>query len=196
VQGRAFEVREEGGVWEGGIGRWVNVEPPSAGFRREVEHKTVVMLPPKLAEMLPPALYSDRVKRLYEKGLGQNHHSFRKLLERSGDVSPAGLYHTVHFLLKNNLAVQIYPINPPASYNLFALRCLPPRSSIDKFNQRIFPGRNFLEVIAPYSGYKLAREEEETLKYLLLKEVVGEVSIYIYRKCAEGEAEGADPMLE
>jgi hypothetical protein len=137
-----------------------------------------------------------RPSELYEKGLGQNHHSFRKLLERSGDVSPAGLYHTVHFLLKNNLAVQIYPINPPASYNLFALRCLPPRSSIDKFNQRIFPGRNFLEVIAPYSGYKLAREEEETLKYLLLKEVVGEVSIYIYRKCAEGEAEGADPMLE
>ena len=37
-------------------------------------------------------------------------------------------------------------------------------------------------MVSPYSRYKLAKEEEETLKYLLLKEVVGEVRILIYRK--------------
>ena len=60
---------------------------------------------------------------------------------------------------------------------------MPSRALIEKFNQRIFPGKSFLEVALPYSNYKLAREEEETLKYLLLKELVGEVRIHVYRKC-------------
>ena len=142
VQGRPFEVREEGAVWEGGIGRGLAVREPDRQFTREVEHKTVALLPLKLAKTLPAALYSDRVKRLCEKGLGQNHHSFKKLLER-GDITAGGLYHTVYFLLRNNLAVQVYPINYPATYSLFALRSLPPRGAVEKFHQ-IFPGRKFL----------------------------------------------------
>ena len=143
-------------------------------FAREVEHKTVALLPLKLAKTLPTALYSERVKRLCEKGLGQNHLSFKRLLERNGELTAGGLYHTVHFLLRNNLAVQVYPINHPATYNLFALRSLPPRSAVDKF-QQIFPARKFLEVVPAYSGFKMTREEEETLKYLLVKEVVAEL---------------------
>jgi hypothetical protein len=92
--------------------------------------------------------------------------------------------------------VDIYPINHPFSYNLFYLKNVPPRNIIDKFNQRIFPGKNFLEVVAPYSSYKLAREEEETLKYLLLKDIVGEVRIHIYRKCEREGESGEDLMLE
>jgi hypothetical protein len=111
-------------------------------------------------------------------------------------VNGIELYHTVHFLLRNNLAVDIYPISHPYSYNLFYLRNIPPRNIIDKFNQRIFPGKNFLEVATPYSNYKLARDEEETLKYLLLKELVGEVKIHIYRKCEKEGEEGSDLMLE
>jgi hypothetical protein len=91
--------------------------------------------------------------------------------------------------------VDIYPINYPNSYNIFYLKNLPSRSSIDKFNHRIFPNRNFFEVIAPYSNYKHLREEEETLKYLLLKDLVGEVKIYIYRKSEKESDERTDLML-
>lgn len=77
----------------------------------------------------------------------------------------------------------------PKSYNLFYLRDLPQKSLIEKFNHKIFPGKNFLEVIKDYSKYKLALEEEETLKYLLIKGIVREVKIFIYRKFNSGKEE-------
>ena len=73
------------------------------------------------------------------------------------------------------MAVSIYPIDHPYSYNLFYLRDLPGRSLIEKFNTQIFKGKNFMEIVYGYSKYKLAFEEEETLKYLLLKGIVSEV---------------------
>jgi len=39
-----------------------------------------------------------------------------------------------------------------------------------------------LEVVNSYSKYNLALSEEETLKYLILKGIVAEVEIFIYRK--------------
>jgi len=51
------------------------------------------------------------------------------------------MYHTLYFLLRNNLAVDIYPIQSPYSHNIFALKACPAKHVADKFN-RIFPGKN------------------------------------------------------
>jgi hypothetical protein len=58
VNGKPFEVREDEGTWEGTIGRRMIVESTPHRFTKSVEQKTLVMLPPKLAEMLPASLYS------------------------------------------------------------------------------------------------------------------------------------------
>ena len=78
------------------------------------------------------------------------------------------MYHSLYFLLKNNLAVDIYPIKYPFSYNIFALKELPIKHLVDKFN-RIFPNKNCIDTISSYSKYKVVREQEETIIYLLLK---------------------------
>ena len=99
------------------------------------------MLPPKLAELLPNSLYSHRVKTLCQKAFNCDRVSFKKNLEKNSDIDPHEMYHTLYFLLKNNLAVDIYPINYPFSYNLFSLRDLPQKHIADKFN-RLFPHKN------------------------------------------------------
>jgi hypothetical protein len=71
------------------------------------------------------------------------------------------------------LAVDIYPINHPHSYNLYYLKQIPSRQSILKINQRIFPGKNCLEMLSAYSKYKIIKDEEEALKYFLSKDIVG-----------------------
>ena len=59
---------------------------------------------------------------------------------------------------------------------------------------QIFKGKNFLDVVNEYSKYKLAFQEEETLKYLLLKGIVSEVEVYIYKKHGVEDGNGKQPF--
>ena len=80
IAGKSFEVKEDEGIWEGIIGKSLDVSLPQKGFGESIQQKTLAMLPPKVADVLPSVLYSERVKRLYEKGFSYNQLSFRKLL--------------------------------------------------------------------------------------------------------------------
>jgi hypothetical protein len=148
------KAKDEKHCWEGTIGSNYIIETPPQEFIETVKNRTLVILPPKLKE-LPAVLYADRVRYLYEKSLSFSKYSIKRLLNRNRDIDPAELYHTAYFLLRNNFAVDIYPINHPSSYNLCILKDLPSKSLIDKFNNRIFPGKNLIEILNVYSKYNV-----------------------------------------
>lgn len=140
--------------------------------------------------MLPPNLYPEQVKQFCDKVLTSNRANFEETIT-SKAINRKECYHTVHFLLLNHLAVEIYPINGSFAYNIFTLIDLPSWEFIDKFNVRIFPGSNFIKCANMYSNYKPFRDEDDCLKYLLVKEVIKEVKIYVYRKCFVESESGA-----
>ena len=88
--------------------------------------------------MLPITLYPDKVKRIYENGLTYNNVTIKQVFKNHSELNKKSTTHTLNFLLKNNLAIDIYPFDTPKFYNLFSLNHVPNRHFIDKFNDKIF----------------------------------------------------------
>ncbi len=98
-----------------------------------IENKTIVTIQLKLNSL--PSVFSshERIEYIYDRVLSNNSKPLKSLLSNQLDISPESVYHTVYFLMRNDLAVCVFPFDHEKYYSLYTLRSMPDKKVIQKY---------------------------------------------------------------